>query len=81
MKKNLLTLLVVLALMSSCKDKVKTENDNSSSISEATLYFGGDIITMEGEAPQYVEAVVRKGDYIVFVGSLDEAKKQFKDAL
>ena len=46
-----------------------------------TLYFDGDIITMEGEKPQYVESVVTKKGKIVFVGKLTEAKKEFKDAI
>lgn len=27
----------------------------------ATVYFNGDILTMDGDKPQYVEAVVVKG--------------------
>ena len=34
-----------------------------------TLYYGGDIVTMEGEAPVYVEALVQKDGKIIFVGS------------
>ena len=30
----------------------------SSSPGQQTLYFGGDIITMEGDEPRYVEAVI-----------------------
>lgn len=37
-----------------------------------TLYIGGDILTMAGDAPQYVEAVAVKDGRIVFAG--DKAK-------
>jgi predicted amidohydrolase YtcJ len=43
-------------------------------ISQTTLvYYNGDILTMEGDSPQYVEAVVVKGDKIAFAGALNEA--------
>jgi len=75
-----LSVVLIFGLLSSCKDGSKDNTETSASTSETTLYYGGDIITMEGEEAQYAEAVVRKGDYIVFVGALDDAKKQFKDA-
>ena len=39
----------------------------------ATLYYNGDIVTMEGDSPQYVEAVLVRDDKIAFVGSMKEA--------
>ncbi|MGA8891936.1 MAG: amidohydrolase [Anaeromyxobacteraceae bacterium] len=39
----------------------------------ATVYFNGDILTMEGESPRYVEAVVVTGDKITFAGAMPEA--------
>jgi len=45
-----------------------------------TLYFNGDIITMEGDKPQYAEALVQEDGKIAFVGSLAEAEKQFAQA-
>ncbi|MFC3879418.1 amidohydrolase [Algoriphagus namhaensis] len=39
----------------------------------ATMYYGGDIITMEGDEPAYVEALVEKEGEIIFLGSMDEA--------
>ncbi|GGO70226.1 amidohydrolase family protein [Bowmanella pacifica] len=38
-----------------------------------TLYFGGAILTMEGDTPQYAEALLVKNGRILFVGKLDEA--------
>ena len=39
----------------------------------AVIYFNGDILTMEGDKPQYVEAVVVKGKKIAYVGNLRDA--------
>lgn len=44
-----------------------------------SLYFGGDIITMEGDIPQNVEAVGVKNGKIVFVGTRDAALKYQND--
>lgn len=41
----------------------------------STLYFNGDIITMEGDKPQYAEAIVEKEGILVFIGSLPDAEK------
>ena len=38
-----------------------------------SIYFNGDILTMEGDKPQYVEAVVVKGKKITYVGSMKDA--------
>jgi len=55
-------------------------NGNTAASTEDILYFNGDIITMEGNQPQYAEAVVSKKGEIVFVGNLSEAQKQFPAA-
>ena len=39
----------------------------------ASVYFNGDILTMEGAKPQYVEAVVVKGKKITYTGNLRDA--------
>lgn len=41
----------------------------------ATVYFGGDILTMVGNEPSYVEALVVKDGIISFSGNADEAMK------
>ena len=40
-----------------------------------TMYYNGDIITMEGEKPIYAEAVVAKNGKIIYVGKKAEAMK------
>ena len=37
------------------------------------VYFNGDILTMEGDKPQYVEAVVVKGKKIAYAGNMKDA--------
>ena len=39
----------------------------------ATVYFNGDILTMQGDSPRYVPAVVTQGDRISFTGELPQA--------
>jgi len=70
LKKSLLLLLSVV-LLGSCKDVKKEEKTKNS----ATVYFGGDIITMEGDSPQYAEAVVIDEGKITFVGASEEAMR------
>jgi len=41
-----------------------------------TIYYGGQILTMEGDKPTYVEAVITKDDKIVFAGDKKEAFKK-----
>ena len=47
---------------------------------DATIYFNGDIITMEGDQPQYAEAVVAEDGNIVFVGPRQEAMEKYNNA-
>ena len=42
----------------------------------STVYFNGDILTMEGSSPKYVEAVVVTDGKIAFTGSLQDAMNQ-----
>jgi len=42
-----------------------------------TLYFGGDIITMEGDQPTYVEAVIERNGTIIYAGSKESAVNNF----
>lgn len=39
----------------------------------AIVYFNGDILTMEGDTPKYVQAVVVKDEKITFAGAMPEA--------
>ncbi|MCK5815983.1 MAG: amidohydrolase family protein, partial [Flavobacteriaceae bacterium] len=77
MKKILI--LTVLILCFSCKTEQTKSNQNNSKEVTQTIYFGGDIITMEGDNVNYTEAVVQENGKIVFVGTKKEADKKFNN--
>ena len=60
---------MISSLVLSCAS-VTTHNKQSLS---ATLYKGGQILTMKGDTPEYEEAVVELGGKIAFIGSLSDA--------
>ncbi|WP_299807399.1 amidohydrolase [uncultured Shewanella sp.] len=59
-------------------DVVKQEIEPKPYQLQQTLFFGGDILTMVGDKPQYVEAVVEREGKIVFTGRQAEAFKRFE---
>lgn len=62
--------------LSGCGNKAPDSASAVGTLNAAdSIYFGGDILTMEGETPHYVEALAVKGGKIVFVGSKAEADK------
>ena len=65
MIKKILIAALGITLIYSCN---KIENTDKS-----TVYYNGDIITMVGDSPEYVEAIVEKDGKIIFTGSKDEA--------
>jgi predicted amidohydrolase YtcJ len=70
MKKRITTLFLVIAFIS-CKKEVTNPAD--------AIYFGGDIVTMEGNDAQYAEAIAVKDGKIIFVGTKSEAEKFHSD--
>jgi predicted amidohydrolase YtcJ len=71
MKKiNYVLLAMLLVGFASCNQPTaKTES------AADTIYFGGDILTMEGNEAQYVEAVAVKNGKIILAGTKAEADK------
>jgi len=69
MRKHLILVLGICLLLS-CEKEKKTQVENNSS-----LYFGGDIITMAGQEPDYAEALVVEDGKISYIGSNQEAMK------
>ena len=61
--KTLRTCLVVLVAAASMEARAVP----------STVYFNGDILTMQGDSPRYVQAVVVTGDRISFAGAIPEA--------
>ncbi len=47
---------------------------------QTTLYTGGDILTMQGKTPYYVEALAEKNGTIALTGKLGEVRKHYPDA-
>ncbi|QCK15613.1 amidohydrolase [Mangrovivirga cuniculi] len=66
-----LLLSLVLTTIISCGSDLSNENTSYS-----TIYSGGDILTMKGDSPEYVEALVVQDGEIVFAGSLDKAREK-----
>jgi len=64
--------LLGLLLLGACAENARQPGEADAS---ATLYFNGDILTMEGEEPEYAEAVVVKDGKITFVGAKAEAER------
>lgn len=63
--KKILLLLLAISIMYSCNKPEK--------LNQAKVYYNGDILTMVGETPNYVEALVEKEGKIVFTGSTSQA--------
>jgi predicted amidohydrolase YtcJ len=69
---------IVLFFFSGCQG---TSYQQNPSLTKAdAIYFGGDIITMEGDSAQYVEAVAVKNGRIIFAGSKAEADQMKGDS-
>lgn len=65
-----LPLILGILLLFSCVNTEKKETQST-----ATVYYGGDIVTMAGDTPQYAEAIVIRDGKIEFVGESGEAMK------
>jgi predicted amidohydrolase YtcJ len=68
---NLLLAVCILIIISSCNKESKSKTSDET----ATIYYGGDILTMDGDKEKYVEALVVKDGKILYVGDKDEAVK------
>jgi predicted amidohydrolase YtcJ len=71
--KKLFYTCVILSCLSSCGNE--TNKSLTKPATAGTLYYGGKILTMEGDAPNYVEAVIVKDGKILFAGTKAEADK------
>jgi hypothetical protein len=81
MKQTPIIVLFILCLWTiSCKEQERKQvNTDVPNETNTSVYFNGDIITMEGDAPQYVEALVARDGKIAFVGSKDAALEEAGD--
>src|SRR5664279_6589922 len=75
MKRIEWALIVILALtFASCRHAANKPD------AADFIYFGGDIIRMEGDSAQYAEAIAVKNGKIVFVGSKEAAENMKGDS-
>ncbi len=73
MKRIIGALLLCLAATACTQQtEIETETETKQDISQ-TLYFGGHILTMAGDTPEFVEALLVEGETIKFTGSKKEA--------
>lgn len=76
--KNQLFFVILILAISACNNPGQK---NASTVATAdAIYFGGDILTMEGDSVHYTEAVAVKDGKIVFVGSKADAEKMKGDS-
>ena len=84
MKKTIQIAFIILFSLIGCKQntnkKLKTDDNPLATPYqlEQTLYHGGDIITMSGDTPSYVEAIVQREGQIIYTGNKAEALKRFE---
>ena len=69
--KQILTFSILISLFSACSNEPNKIAENQ------ILYYGGDIITMVGDEPNYVESIVTNSDTIVFIGHFSKAQTLF----
>lgn len=72
---GLMSMIGCTALQTTAKQPNAEQTSNS-----ATVYYNGNIITMEGEQPQMVEALVTQAGKIAYVGDLNTAQSKYKNA-
>jgi uncharacterized protein YceK len=68
----ILLLILIVTIISGCN---QSSQKTSSKDAADAIYFGGDIITMEGDSAKYAEAVAVKNGKIIFVGKKADAEK------
>lgn len=84
MNNKIYTLLLMLILFISCVESKKKDNLNEvKPIAERyglnqIIYYGGDILTMKGDNPDYTEALVEREGEIIFTGTKADALQRFK---
>ncbi|MEX0273098.1 MAG: amidohydrolase, partial [Flavobacteriaceae bacterium] len=74
-------MLAMVAILWSCNQKKEKNAAGSELDISHVMYHGGNIITMEGDTPAYVEAVVAEGGKIRFVGPEKDALQKYGDQI
>lgn len=74
---NHLLIAVFILAFAGCNEPAKKA---VSSDAATSIYYNGDIITMEGDSAQYAEAIAVKDGKIIFAGSKDSAENYHGDS-
>jgi hypothetical protein len=78
--KNVFYCLFLSVFIYSCSKTTKSDTPSAEPYKlKQTVYFGGDILTMEGDLPTYVEAVVVREGVIIYAGAKADAMKRFEN--
>lgn len=78
--RKLILILLTAVVFYSCENKSGKKAEIPSKNDTATIYHGGSILTMAGDAPTYVEALVEQDGIIVFTGSKEDALATYSAA-
>ncbi len=73
-------LFLTIVFLSSCKNESDKKTKLLTKKNAPTMYHGGSILTMTGDSPTYVDALVEQNGKIVFTGSKEEAEKKYEIA-
>ncbi len=73
--KKIIFVVLIISLQYSCSSDSTISNKEN-----YTIYYNGEILTMEGDVPTYTEAVVVSDGQIVFIGEELKAKNKFYGA-
>jgi predicted amidohydrolase YtcJ len=76
MKKYIFILLCALLFACAQKRTGTTDKNSDAPAGAVIMYHNGDILTMEGDSPRYVEAVVVKDGKILFAGNKADAMRE-----
>lgn len=68
---HLFSVILIMTFMSCNQSSRRSNSTNSADF----IYYGGDIVTMEGEEAQYAEALAVKDGKIIFVGNKADVEK------
>lgn len=72
-----LFITVLLGCSSTIHTNMQNKENATSTDLQQTIYYGGDIITMEGDKPSYVEAVMERDGKIIYTGDKASAVNNF----
>jgi predicted amidohydrolase YtcJ len=73
-------LILLWAWLAGCSAQENEPGKVTTDSFTQTIFYGGDIISMVGDRPEYLEALVQKEGKIIFTGSKEQAFAQFESS-